>query len=313
MLLLTPRGPQGEAPVAPLRIAGGATIGRAAGADLVLGDQRNLVSSRHCRIDAADGGYVLTDTSTNGTMVNGRRVAGPQRLAAGDVLTIGPWQVAVGIAADADAGASPPRVPPADWNRPPAMPTPAMPTMQQPGLPDTGGGDAVGRLLLAAGIPRTAVAGNDAAVLAAAGALLRQLAGGLSAMLAAREKARTELGLKPGQASSNPLKRQAKPEAALAQLLGAPAAAEQAVAEALAELEAHQRAVLKAMQGALRATLDDLAPDAIRAHSPKSGDAALWQLYAKAFAGTGSDDSFIDVFARELGTAYNRLAGAPPR
>lgn len=308
MLLLTPRGLAGDAVVAPVRIDGGsATIGRAVGADLVLPDARNMVSSRHCRIDARGDTYVLTDTSTNGTMVNGRRLAAAHRLADGDVLTIGPWQVAVSLTRSADA-LPPARPAPESWNR-----APVMPTMQQPAAATGGGADAVSQLLLAAGIPRSAVAVGDAAVLAAAGALLRQFAAGVMPMLAAREKARTELGIKPGVASSNPLKRPGKPEAALAQLLGAPAAAGPALAEAFADLETHQRAVLKAMQGALRATLDDLAPDAIRAHSPRSSDAALWQMYTRAFAGSAGDDSFIEVFARELGAAYEKLAAAPPR
>ncbi len=307
MLTLIPRGP-GAPP--PVRIdARGATIGRGAGVDLTLPDPNSIVSSRHCRIDFHAGRYVLTDTSTNGTSVNGRRLAAPHPLAEGDVLAIGPWQVAVSLAASA-AAAAPPAIDP-NWNRAPAPPAGA--TLQQPasgsGQQPAAGGDAVSQLLLAAGIPRASVAASDAVVLAAAGALLRQFSGGLITMLAARAKARGELGVKPPPASNNPLKKQAKPEAALAQLLGAPQPAERAVAEAFAELDAHQRATLQAMQGALRATLDELAPDAIRQHHAKASDAVLWQAYDKAFAGQGGD-SFIEVFARELGASYEKLAKA---
>ncbi len=302
MLTLIPRGP-GAPP--PVRIdARGATIGRGAGVDLTLPDPASMVSSKHCRIDFHAGRYVLTDTSTNGTSVNGRRLAAPHPLAEGDVIAIGPWQVAVSLAAS--AAAAPPAIDP-NWNRAPAPPAGA--TMQQPavgGGPQPGG-DAVSQLLAAAGIPRASIAASDAVVLAAAGALLRQFSGGLIAMLAARAKARGELGLKPPPASNNPLKKQAKPEVALAQLLGAPQPAERAVAEALAEIEAHQAATLKAMQGALRATLDEFAPDAIRKHHAKASDAVLWQAYDKAYAGQGGD-SFIEVFARELGASYEKLA-----
>ena len=311
MLLLTPRGPAGGAPIPAVRIASAtATIGRASGADLMLPDPRNMVSSQHCRIERQAGGYLLTDTSTNGTLVNGHRLAAPHRLAEGDVLGIGPWQVAVSLASSGVGSTVPaPRQtePVHDsWNR-------VQPTLQQPVAVPGAGGDAVAQLLQAAGMPRSAVAASDAAVLAAAGALLRQFGGGLMAMRAAREQARTELGVTPQAVSSNPLKRQAKPEMALAQLLAAPAAAEQAVAEVFAELDAHQRATLKAMQGALRATLDELAPAAIRAHRPQAGDAALWQLYEKAFAGRGGDASFIEVFARELAAAYTALAAPAGR
>lgn len=299
MLTLTPRGPGTAQPV---RLDGrGATIGRGAGVDLTLPDPNSIVSSKHCRIDLQSGRYVLTDTSTNGTMVNGRKLAAPHALAEGDVLAIGPWQVAVSLAGGAAAQATPAIDP--DWNRAPAPP--AGGTIQQPA--PAGGGDAVSQLLHAAGIPRSAIAANDAMILAATGALLRQFSGGLITMLAERTKARTELGVKPPAASNNPLKKQPKAEVALAQLLGAPPAAERAVAEAFAELDAHQRATLRAMQGALRATLDELAPDAIRKHHAKAADAVLWQAYDKAFAGQGGD-SFIELFARELCTAYEKLA-----
>lgn len=300
MLTLTPRGPGA---VQPVRIDDrGGTIGRGAGVDLTLPDSNSIVSSKHCRIDVQAGRYLLTDTSTNGTMVNGRKITTPHLLAEGDVLAIGPWQVAVSFAAAAP-GVVAPKIDP-NWNRVPAPPAGA--TIQQPAAGPFGS-DAVSQLLHAAGIPRSAIAANDAVVIAAAGAMLRQFSGGLITMLAARTKARSELGVKPPAASNNPLKKQAKAEVALAQLLGAPAAAENAVAEAFAELDAHQRATLKAMQGALRATLDELAPDAIRKHHVKAVDAVLWQAYDKAFAGQGGD-SFIELFARELGTAYEKLA-----
>ncbi len=294
MLTLTPQG-AGAPP--PARFDGrGGTIGRAAGVDLVLPDPASIVSSKHCRIDFQGGRYVLVDTSTNGTAINGRRLTGPYPLAEGDVLTIGPWRVAVSLAG---TGAPTPAIAP-DWHR--AAPAPGGATMQQPG-----GRDGLAPLLDGAGIARSAIAADDAVVLAAAGALLRQYTGGLMAMVAARAKARGELGIKPPAPSNNPLKKQPKPELALAQLLGAPKPAEQAIAEALGELEAHQAATLQAMKGALRATLDELAPAAIRAHHARASDAQLWQAYEKAFAGQDGD-AFIDVFARELAAAYEKLA-----
>ena len=332
MLVLTSRGPAETSAVPPLRIGNrGVVIGRAANVDLVLADPRSIVSSRHCSIEFHAGGYILTDTSTNGTAINGRRLTAPHRLCDGDIITIGPWQVGVSLVAGNPAELpSPPRADLENWNRPvsatsvtanspPASTTGhtlqqmAQPPAPRPLAPPPPGADAVTQLLHAAGIPRSAVGAGDAAVLAAAGALLRQFGTGLMAMLEARARARTELGVKPGATSSNPLKRPGKPEPTLAQLLGAPAAAERAVAEAFAELDAHQRATLKAMQGALRTTLDELAPAAIRQHHGNGkirgkGDAALWQAYEKAFVGSGSDSSFIDVFARELGAAYEKLA-----
>ena len=65
------------------------TVGRGAQNDLVLeGDE--FASSRHARIEVrGDGAWVQDLESTNGTFVNGSRVAGAQRLDAGDVLRVG--------------------------------------------------------------------------------------------------------------------------------------------------------------------------------------------------------------------------------
>jgi pSer/pThr/pTyr-binding forkhead associated (FHA) protein len=65
------------------------TVGRGGQNDLVLaGDE--FASARHARIEMrGDGAWVQDLDSTNGTYVNGTRVAGAQRLGAGDVLRVG--------------------------------------------------------------------------------------------------------------------------------------------------------------------------------------------------------------------------------
>jgi pSer/pThr/pTyr-binding forkhead associated (FHA) protein len=65
------------------------TVGRGGQNDLVLaGDE--FASARHARIEArGDGVWVQDLDSTNGTYVNGSRVAGAQRLDPGDVLRVG--------------------------------------------------------------------------------------------------------------------------------------------------------------------------------------------------------------------------------
>jgi pSer/pThr/pTyr-binding forkhead associated (FHA) protein len=64
------------------------TLGRSSGADFIV--DAALVSRVHCRLTALqDGGLELVDLeSTNGTFVNGERVA-RARLASGDRLQIG--------------------------------------------------------------------------------------------------------------------------------------------------------------------------------------------------------------------------------
>ena len=65
------------------------TLGRGGQNDLVLeGDE--FASARHARIEVrGDGAWVQDLESTNGTYVNGSRVAGAQRLDAGDMLRVG--------------------------------------------------------------------------------------------------------------------------------------------------------------------------------------------------------------------------------
>ena len=71
------------------------TVGRGGQNDLVLtGDE--FASARHARIEVrGDGAWVLDLESTNGTFVNGTRVAGAQRLEPGDVLRVGETDLVV--------------------------------------------------------------------------------------------------------------------------------------------------------------------------------------------------------------------------
>ncbi|HET6350611.1 MAG TPA: FHA domain-containing protein [Coriobacteriia bacterium] len=63
-------------------------IGRSPGADIVIGD--DFVSGRHTRISPVADEIVLEDLdSTNGTVLNGRRIVSAQTLRPGDVIEIG--------------------------------------------------------------------------------------------------------------------------------------------------------------------------------------------------------------------------------
>jgi pSer/pThr/pTyr-binding forkhead associated (FHA) protein len=79
-----------DAPERTFRVLPGSvrTIGRAAGADFIV--DAALVSRVHCRLTAlADGQLEVRDLdSTNGTFVNGSRVA-VTKLASGDKLQVG--------------------------------------------------------------------------------------------------------------------------------------------------------------------------------------------------------------------------------
>jgi type VI secretion system protein ImpI len=134
------------------RLAGkrGADIGRDSHLDWTLPDPSRYVSGKHCEIRYRDGGYWLTDVSTNGTFLNGSdtRIQSPYRLHHGDRLAIGHYIVAVELdgeeAADGAPIAAPAAfVPYADlWSSdedaaPPVDPRDLRPAAQAaPGKPD---------------------------------------------------------------------------------------------------------------------------------------------------------------------------------
>lgn len=186
---------------------------------------------------------------------------------------------------------------------------------------------AVTRFLNEAGLSRSALNRDDIEIAAAAGGLLRRLVAGLFVLLEARARAKAQMGAQAtivGREGNNAIKFSRSPEEALARLLNQPIsgfmAAERSVDDSFEDLQSHQMATLKAMQGALRATLDRFSPAAIRGRAKKKGllarilpgahDATLWQAYEQEFSGVaeGSDEAFMDVFAREFRKAYEDLS-----
>lgn len=160
-----------------------------------------------------------------------------------------------------------------------------------------------------------------------AGTLFRRLIAGLVVMVEARARAKSQLGAEPTAFSPeghNPLKYARTPDEAIAMMLSPEQTgfmpAERAIEDAFQDLQSHQMATLRAMQGALRATLERFSPEAIRQRAaargllerilPAARDAALWQAYEREFGGVarGSDEAFMDVFAAEFRRAYNEQA-----
>lgn len=81
------------------------TIGRDSTNEIVINDAE--VSRRHARLTFQGGKYVLEDLgSTNGTFVNGQRLAGPRVLKPGEVVSFGEQIVLVFEATNLDAGAT---------------------------------------------------------------------------------------------------------------------------------------------------------------------------------------------------------------
>jgi predicted component of type VI protein secretion system len=81
------------------------TIGRDANNGVAINDAE--VSRKHSRLTFQGGKYVLEDLgSTNGTFVNGQRLAGPMVLKAGDVVSLGEQIVLMYDAINMDPGAT---------------------------------------------------------------------------------------------------------------------------------------------------------------------------------------------------------------
>jgi type VI secretion system FHA domain protein len=216
-----------------------------------------------------------------------------------------------------------PPAPPRRRTRPPTA-APAAPTAAAPN-----DRRFIAEFLKAAGVSAEDLKGSPADAVARAGGLLRRLVAGLVVLVEARARAKSQMGAESTRLEyegNNPIKFARSPEQALAQLLGPPERgfmnAESAVEDAFYDLQSHQMATLKAMQGALRATLDRFSPDAIRNRAqtggflesilPAAKDAALWRAYEREFSGVarGSDEAFMDVFAKEFRKAYEEQSSS---
>ena len=235
---------------------------------------------------------------------------------------------------------------PLGLNRAPAaVATPALAMSQQPDSIDTTSTPAsatpvpvvtdavmLDELLSPMGLETSQISTSDRALLKASGALLRNLVAGMVVMLEARARAKSQMGAQSTSLEfdgNNPLKFARTPEQALAQLLNPPErgfmTSERAIEDAFFDLQSHQMATLKAMQGALKATLNRFSPTAIRQRTEAGGilaqivpgarDAALWRAYEKEFGGVaqGSDEAFMDVFAKEFRSAYEEQSAKRPR
>src|SRR3984885_4079385 len=79
----------------------GGTIGRATDNAWILPDPERYLSGKHARVDFRAGSYVLVDTSSNGTYVNGAQVPlgkyHDYSLRDGDYIRLGEYELLVSI------------------------------------------------------------------------------------------------------------------------------------------------------------------------------------------------------------------------
>jgi len=225
---------------------------------------------------------------------------------------------------------APPVAAPAPATRPAPAPAPAAAQTPQasarPPKSPAPAADAqklVAEFLAATGLSADEVKTPGPELIARAGTLLSRVVAGLVILIEARARAKSQMGAESTRLEfdgNNPLKFARSTEQALAALLNPRERgfmdSERAVEDAFFDLQSHQMATLKAMQGALKATLDRFSPESIRRRSqpggflagilPAARDAALWRSYERDFSGVarGSDEAFMDVFAKEFRKAY---------
>ena len=192
--------------------------------------------------------------------------------------------------------------------------------------------DILARIARAAGIPERAIAGRDPGALADdIGLVLRLMAQNLAQMLSSRSETKSLMRSSSRTMiralENNPLKFTAAPEEALAIMLGPPTRnyldAKTTVERSFADLKAHQMQTYGAMQGALEALFEDLAPEKIDASVEAdrglgalvgSRKAKLWDTYLERWRAKTkrSDGRLSEAFMLLFAESYDRLQRREP-
>jgi len=188
-------------------------------------------------------------------------------------------------------------------------------------------GELIARIARAAGIPERALANRDLDALAdEIGTAIRLTAENLAQMLSSRAESKTLMRSSSRTMiralENNPLKFGSSTEEALAIMFGPPSRqyldARATVQRSFADLKAHQILIYGAMQGALDALFEDLAPDRIdHAVEPDRGlggfvlsrKAKLWDVYVERWRSKTkrADGRLFDAFMALFAEAYDRL------
>jgi type VI secretion system protein ImpI/type VI secretion system protein len=250
---------------------------------------------------------------------------------AGGVLLPDDWDRSLTVPPPAPvaAVAPPPELTPSVAGRPSAAteplvaavttaPVPPRPAALPPSPPDTA---ALAAFWRGVGLrdPGTA---DPAAMMEAVGRLLRVTVERLRAVQIDRAAIKREFRIlatvvRPDD--NNPIKFSADTEAALQALLSGKRAPERVVSEMLDDIRLHELAMISAMHEAVRALLESLSPDRIRAATEEHGLAAMLPLQRKARAFEQYEalharteralaDDFDSVFGKAFALAYERVA-----
>ena len=218
--------------------------------------------------------------------------------------------------------------PPRPVTAPPRHPTVPPPAEPPPVAPSQAASvDLLQRIARAAGIPEQTIVGRDPDALAdEIGLALRLVAQNLQILLASRAESKTLMRSSSRtmirSMQNNPLKFTGAVEEALTILLGPPTRQyldlRSTIEESFRDLKTHQMLTYGAMQGALDALFDDLAPDQIdRSVAPERGlgalvvprKAKLWDMYVDRWRAKTkrSDGRLFEAFIALFAEAYDRL------
>lgn len=306
----------------------GGSIGRVAGNDWVLPDANNFVSSRHARVSASNGVFYLEDTSSNGTFINApdhlTSRSEPQRLADGDRLYIGDYEIIVQLipsaptdvaktvvksapvsassnlglgtvdplAALGGAQSAPAPVPPrSEASSPAAHAAPKQSAASPPAATDAP------TILTALGLDPTQV---DPAIQQELGAILRLTVQGLVDVLRSRTEVKNSFRLpttsiKPVE--NNPLKFSLNADDALQSLFVKRNAGYQGPVEAFregfADVTAHQAAMLAGIKAGFNAILAKL-------HPQKLEDLYERKLKRTAMLGLGNKAKYWEMYRAQF-------------
>lgn len=107
LILAMLRCPAGVAPERREMAGDRVNIGRGTENDWMLPDPERVLSKRHCQLALHDGGWTVTDTSSNGTLLNGNTLDpdAPHVMRSGDRLTLGAYEIEVRFGEDRPAAA----------------------------------------------------------------------------------------------------------------------------------------------------------------------------------------------------------------
>jgi predicted component of type VI protein secretion system len=306
----------------------GGTIGRGADNEWSLPDPERYLSVKHARVDFRAGSYILIDTSSNGTYVNGAAIPLEKHrdypLRDGDFVRLGEYQLLVSIQEPYDIAQ--PATGPA------GIPSPMTRPLEAPASFEGGVDAGLAAFCHGAGIdPRTLTPEAGGAALELAGRLLRESVIGLTHLNQHRDELHARFRIPPpplDDPAESPLDLAHGVDEALARLLTSESSrtgAVDALKDNFRRLDAQNVAAMAALATALEELLERLAPKELEERFERGAKrgvfihnkAKYWELYAGIYSGLFQRpaNGFPPVFTEAVAKAYEAKLRTliPPR